>query len=406
MHAEIPRRKIKIMYIQPNCEIGGSDNALLRMISALDKENYTPIAVVPSDGPMIAPLKQAGAEVHMLPMRQLRTIPSVSYQFSYLKEFWPTVRSLVKLMKEQSVDIVHTNSLYSIYGAWAAKIAHIPHIWHVREIPPKIPIARTIYAMMVDKLSDAVIVMTKACAEGLFGKRKTPPSVVLMADGLDLNKWSDKIKGDRIRKELGFGRNDKVIGFVARLDPWKGLDVFIKAAEKIHDKYPNVKFIVVGGAPSGFEQYEKEMKELAESRNLGDSMRFLGWRYRLDDIPEIMASIDIFSHTSTEPEPFGLVLIEAMSIGKPVIAAAAGGPLEIVENGVSGYLTEPGNSEEHARVACELLGDSEKRLIIGRSARKRVEDRYSEKVSVERLHDLYRKIIASMRKVEGEDVLH
>src|SRR5262245_60805509 len=125
-----PRR---ILYVQPNNEVGGSDIALLRTIAVLDRARYTPLVVLPDDGPMSAPLREAGAELHFAPMKQLRTLPSASYQGSYLAAIVPTVRRLRALIAEQQVALVHTNSLYCLYGGWAARLAGCPHLWHVRE---------------------------------------------------------------------------------------------------------------------------------------------------------------------------------------------------------------------------------------------------------------------------------
>src|SRR3954470_5107748 len=104
-----PRR---ILYLQPNNEVGGSDIALLRTIAELDRALYTPVVVLPNDGPMSEPLRKAGAELHFTPMKQLRTLPSPSYQSCYLAAIVPTVQRLRVLIAEQQVALVHTNSLY------------------------------------------------------------------------------------------------------------------------------------------------------------------------------------------------------------------------------------------------------------------------------------------------------
>lgn len=378
----------RILYVQPNSEVGGSDLALLRMVQNLDQARCEPVVVLPRDGPMVAHLRAAGAEVHFMPMMQLRTLPSPSYQLRYLTKFWPTVWRLRGLIRRERIDLVHSNSLYVLYGAFAARFAGRPHVWHVREIPPAIPVARPMLARMVLALSSLVISMTEACTAGLFGAGRHA-KVQLLAEGLDFGRWSRRVGGRSIRAELGIAASAPVVGFVARLDPWKGLDVFLKAAARVAERRPGTVFLVSGGTPDGFEAYGASMVALARDLGLADSVRFLGWTYRMDDIPDLMGDLDIFCHTSIQPEPFGLVVIEAMAMGCPVIAARAGGPLEIVEEGKSGLLTPPGDTTALADAILSLLADGGRRAALATEGRRRVEELYSRDRFRGRLGALY-----------------
>ena len=366
----------RILYVQPNSEVGGADLALLRMIESLDLAKFEPHVALPKDGPVAAGLRAAGAQVHHLPMIQLRTLPSASYQLGYLAAFWPTVFRLRALIKANAIELVHTNSLYSLYGGFAALLAGRTHIWHVREIPPQIPVARPALGAMVLALSRRVISMTQACTRGLAG-RADHPKIRLLSEGLDLAKWTRRPDLRDVRAELGIGPETPVVGFVARLDPWKGLNVFIEAAALVAARFPDAVFLVSGDAPSGFEAHRDDMAALARRLGLGDNIRFLGWRYRMDDIPAVMAALDVFCHTSIEPEPFGLVVIEAMAMQTAVVAARAGGPLEIIEEGVSGLLTPPGDAQALADTVGALLADPVRRRAIAAGGRARVELRHS-----------------------------
>lgn len=386
--AERPR----VLYIQPNSEVGGSDLALLRMVESLDRDRFEPVAVLPKEGPMVTRLREAGAQVHLVPMMQLRTLPSPGYHLRYLAQFWPTVFRLGRLIRRERIALVHSNSLYSLYGAFAAGITRTPHLWHVREIPPQVPVARPALARLVLALSTRVISMTQACSAGLFA-RQVHAKVELLAEGLDFEKWSRRPGMRSIRAELGIAPDEQVVGFVARLDPWKGLDVFLRAAALVSARCPGTIFLVSGDAPAGFESYRDRMVALAGELGIADKVRFLGWTYRLDDIPALMADLDVFCHTSIQPEPFGLVLIEAMAMGCPVVAARAGGPLEIVEDGVSGLLTPPGDAEAVADAVTALLDDPVRRRAIATNGRLGVESRYSKAAFRERLRELYETVL-------------
>jgi glycosyltransferase involved in cell wall biosynthesis len=367
----------RILYVQPNSEIGGSDLVLLRTVAALDRDRFDPIVVLPQEGPLAPRLREAGAKVRLLPMMQLRTLPSVSYQARYLARFWPTVARLSGIIREEKAALVHSNSLYSLYGAFAALAARTPHLWHIREIPPAIPIARPALGRMVLTLSRMVVVMTRACSDGLFGAQARSGKIRFLAEGLDLATWSREKINRSIRGELGIAPETPLVGFVARLDPWKGLDVFLEAAALVRVRFPDAVFLVAGDAPAGFEAYRDRMIARSVELGLRERVHFLGWRYRLDDIPALMQTLDVFSHTALEPEPFGLVLIEAMAMGCPVVAARAGGPLEIIEDGVSGSLARVGDARAHADAICELLADPDRRRQIAAAGRARVEQNFS-----------------------------
>jgi len=186
-----------------------------------------------------------------------------------------------------------------------------------------------------------------------------------------------------------------LVGFIARLDPWKGLDVFLRAAKLVAERVPETQFLVVGEAPEGFERHRDRMKRLAAELGIAPQVHFLGWRYRLGDIPEVMAALTVLCHTPTKPEPFGLVLIEAMAVGCPVVAPRAGGPMEIIEDEVSGWLVPPGDAAAFADRLCRLIAapDDRNRIIAG--GRKRVSERFSSDRFAADLAAVYERAVAA-----------
>jgi len=242
---------------------------------------------------------------------------------------------------------------------------------------------------MVLLLSSLVVAMTGACVEGLFGPGPRPPKVVVMPDGIDVARWNPGISGDRIRRELNLASDVPVIGFVARLDPWKGVEVFLRAAKHVSERAPKTRFLIIGDAPSGFEAYRDSMITLANELGLSDRVRFLGWRYRLDDIPEVMAALTALCHTPVQPEPFGLVIIEAMAVACPVVAPNAGGPAETVLDGTTGYLVPIGDAEAFADRLCRLIEDPTRRATMAAAARLRAVNEYSSESFAIRLAGLY-----------------
>ncbi len=384
-----------VVYVQPTSEVGGSDIALLRLVSHLDRKAYRPLAVLPSDGPLVSRLQAAGCGVVIQPMMQLRSLRNAGYQAAYLARFWPTVFALTGLIRREHADLVHTNSLFGLYGAWAALLARVPHVWHVREIPQlPVGLVRPLTAMAM-RLSARVIAMTDAVARLFERESVSSGKVLTIPDGIDLQAFHPRVHGGRIRGELKIPAGAPLIGFVGRLDPWKGADVFIRAAAEIAKQRPDARFLVCGGELVGYQAYATQLEQLAGALGLAHQIHFTGWRYRLDDIPEVMAAMDVLLHTSVRPEPFGLVLVEAMATGKPVVASKAGGVLEVVDPNVTGLLARPGDWREVADGALRLIREPATAEAMGRAGRRRAERLFEVGAYARKIEALYGSVLES-----------
>lgn len=363
-----------VCYVQGSSEVGGSDVCLLRLVHALDKRMYQPLVVLPGDGPLVGSLRAAGARVVFTPMIQLRAVRSLSYQARYAMRFWPTVWRLVRLIRRERVKLVHSNSLYVSYGAWAAMLAGVPHVWHIREIPGFHSRVMRAVGSLVVSLSSCVITMSAAVAAALH---QSDAKVQVIADGIDVATFRTADGGAGIRDELGIESGAPLVGFVGRLDPWKGVHVFIRAAERVARRHPDARFVVCGGALAGHREYAAGLKGLAGRLGLDGRLVFTEWKYPPERIPEVMAALDVLVHTSVEPEPFGLVLLEAMASSKPVIASRAGGPIEIVDDGVTGILVPPGRHHRLASAILSVIADPALGRRMGEAGRSRAQQCFS-----------------------------
>jgi glycosyltransferase involved in cell wall biosynthesis len=155
-----------------------------------------------------------------------------------------------------------------------------------------------------------------------------------------------------------------------------------------------VRFLVCAGPLAGYERYADGVKRLASEFGLNDRIFFTDWRYRLDDIPEVMSALDVFVHTSIRPEPFGLVLVEAMGAAKPVVAANDGGVPELVEGGVTGLLTTPGDDASCADAILGLLKDPARATSMGMAGRERAERLFEIRGYAGRMQAIYDEVLA------------
>jgi glycosyltransferase involved in cell wall biosynthesis len=315
---------IRLCSIQPVAERGGSDQALLRMLRSLPRPEFDCHVIVPADPPLRPEFEAAGVQVHVVPMRRIsrshRTLDWVEYALR-----WPvTVVRLARLLHQLDVDVVHTNSFHSWYGWAAAVLIRRPHVWHGREIVVQSGAALALERFLIPNFSARVLSMSHAIADQLDG---VPVTVVHETpDPAEFHPG----RAGRFRARVGIPEDLPLVGTAGRVDTWKGFDVLLDAFARVRAAREDVELVVAGGPVRGKEQVFEQLARVARST---PGAHWLGSR---DDVPDLLADLDVFVLPSTEPEPYGLVLVEALMSGAAVIATDAGGPPEILEAATPG----------------------------------------------------------------------
>lgn len=397
---------MKILYLQSTSEIGGSDMTLLRTVEVIDRARFEPHVVLPREGPLVEAFQKAGCKVHFLPsMRRLASRRGFGYLLRYAAGYLPAVWRLARLIQREGIDLVHTNTIHNLYGFLAARLSQRPHVWHVREIVIQSRLLRQLEAWLVRRFSTRFIVMSDAIAEAFRGREiRYPPNGVKLYDGIDLEMFHPDVSGERIRKELGIGEKVPFVGIICRLDPWKGVGVFLDAAALIKKEVPTARFIVcggkIGGKTDGHEHYEAVLRDRAEALGLGDALFFTGWRYRHRDIPEVYGALDVSVQCPVYPEPYGLVNIEAMACGVPVVAVAEGGPTELCVQGETALLVSPNDPVATAKAVLTLLRNPERARAMGMAGRRRAERLFDRSLCVKALEAIYEGICGEERIVD------
>jgi glycosyltransferase involved in cell wall biosynthesis len=173
-----------------------------------------------------------------------------------------------------------------------------------------------------------------------------------------------------VRRRLGLPADGLIFGSAGRLDSWKGFEVVLDAVPTVAKRHPTATFVLVGGAHEFNLSYAEQLKQQAQRLGLGDRVRLVGHQRN----PEAwIQAMDVFIHASRN-EPFGMVVIEAMALGKAVIASAEGGPTEVITAGVDGLLTPYGDAQALAGAISRLLGDPALRSRMGEAATIRAQD--------------------------------
>jgi glycosyltransferase involved in cell wall biosynthesis len=378
---------IRLCSIQPVAERGGSDQALLRMVRSLPRTEFECHVVVPAEPPLRSDFEAADVRIHVVPMRRIsrshRRRDWVGYALA-----WPfTVARLTRLLRRLDVDVVHTNSFHSWYGWAAALLARRPHVWHGREIVVQSSAALTVERFLVPRFSARVLSMSHAIADQLDGV-----DVVVVHETPDPNEFHPGRAG-RFRPRVPIDDRVPLVGAAGRVDSWKGLDVLLDAFEQVRASRGDVELVVAGGPVRGKEALFDSLATKARST---PGVHWLGAR---DDIADLLADLDLFVLPSTEPEPYGLVLVEALMSGTPVVATDAGGPREIVAEAMpgSGRLVPVGDPKALAVAVLAALEEHQETTGARRAARPS-----RRAAEPERFAAIFRAVVdASARKKRG-----
>jgi glycosyltransferase involved in cell wall biosynthesis len=223
--------------------------------------------------------------------------------------------------------------------------------------------------------ADALLANSEYTAQILRQLFAGHPSVRVVRYGIDLKRHAPApAQGAATRAALGILPGERVAGIFGRLQAWKGQHVFLRAAAELARRDIAARYLMVGGSVFGLDpNYANDLQRFARDAGIAGRVLFLGQR---SDTNALMNACDVVVHASVEPEPWGLVLAEAMAAGRAVIGAAAGGPLEMIANGQTGLLTPPGDAAALAGAMESLFRQPELRRALGEAARQYAEEHF------------------------------
>jgi glycosyltransferase involved in cell wall biosynthesis len=285
----------------------------------------------------------------------------------------PAVWRRLGLIRRERIDLVHINNSPCIaFDDWlpAARLARVPIVSHARGpyLPPGGSIAR-----WLTRRFDAVIAISRNVAESFEASGFPRDRMHQVCDGIDLTRWTPRPadEGRRLRDAAGVPEDALLIVLVGLLRSWKGQSVALQALNALSpDVRCRLRLWIVGEASRDEEAYVSELRRCATEHGLASVVSFLGFR---SDIPQLMGAADVVLHTSTVPEPFGLVVLEGLALGKPVIASRLGGPAEIIRYG-EGLLFDPSRPDELAALLAELATSGSRRQELAMKGRIRASE--------------------------------
>ena len=352
----------RVVFLDHVARLSGGELALARLVENLDVNAHV---ILGEDGPLAERLQKAGAEVEVLQLppvaRDLRR-DQVGARPEAALASARYVAALTRRLRRLRPDLVHANSLKSsLYGGLAARAAGVPLVIHLRDRlasdylpPPALRVAQG----AIRYFASGLITNSTSTLETVW---RRPTHFAVVPSGIP-SSWCTRPTPDRS------GRGGPLrIGMVGRIAPWKGQHVFLAAFAEV---FPDdgAEAAIIGSALFGEEPYEQELGRLVKDLGITSRVRFSGFS---DDVWEELSMLDVLVHASTVPEPFGQVVLEGMAAGLPVVAARAGGPAELITDGIDGLLFTPGHSDELATTLRVLAEDPVRRQELGQNARQR-----------------------------------
>lgn len=349
------RDRLNVLLVQPSPVRGGAEESLLELVTRSQRVDFTLACL--ADGPYVDDLEAAGVNVVRLRAKRLR------YPHSYLR----TTIQLARLAFENDV-VLGWQVKANYYGTPAARIAGRPVAWWDHGIRPDRGEPRYFIDNALPSWTYADLVLTSSAASA----SRHPRSKSILP-GIPLDRFSapDRRRG---RELLGVGDDALVLGFVGRLQPWKGAHVLIEALPAIRQQHPEARVVIVGSDVGGFsEGYPAELERLVLEHGVDDAVEFLGYR---EDVDQLLPGFDRFIQASVG-EPFGLVTVEAMASGVPVIATASGGTLEIIDDGETGTLVPPMDAGALASAVLSSIENPSRTRLMADQAVTRVRERFA-----------------------------
>ena len=364
-----------ILFIHSSSELYGSDRSLLNIVKNLDRSKFSIHVILPCQGPLFEKMTQlSDVKVSIFEIAVLRRKNfSPLGMLAYAKDFFESFFFVRRYIKTNKIDIIDTNTAVVFPGAVAAKFCRKKSVWHIREII-KSRLENRVISFVMRLFSDIIVANSKATGAALCVPQE---KIQVVYNAVGDAKCDQLIEKDS---------NRIIVGMAGRINRWKGQKLFVDAAEIVAKQKTNVTFEIAGDVYQGEDFIREDLVSYIKEKRLEKVVLLDGL---VQDMPSFYKKLDVFVLPSLQPEPFGLVVIEAMSYGLPVIATNHGGPTEIIENGKDGYLVRYDNASEMADRILELVNDKEKRLFMGSLGRKKKIEQFSVPAMVRNMENVF-----------------
>jgi glycosyltransferase involved in cell wall biosynthesis len=335
--------------------------------------------------------------------RELRTIGvNVTVLDEARADALTLIRRLTEVLREQRIDVVHTHKYKdAVLGAIAARRARVPHLVRTMHGMPepmvgwnriKSYVYHALDRAVLRRSADVIIAVSRRMAEELRESGFRPTMVTCIHNGVDVRQVRATRSRDEVRRELGIDRDVLLIGTAGRLSPVKGQAGLLRAGARILQSGRPVELLIVGDGPLG-----SQLLSTAVELGIDDACHFIGPR---SDVFDLIAAMDIFVLPSLN-EGIPMALLEAMTLGTPVVAASVGGIPEVIQHRINGLLVPAGDDGGLADACLELAAKPQWARTLAAQASRTIADGFSHARNGEALLYAYRGIALVGKRPRG-----
>lgn len=296
--------------------------------------------------------------------------------------------TLPRILKAYEVDIIHMNlshdhAIGALGGGWGKKRPYL-----VRTVHRAVPRLSLWEKFLYGKMADRIITVCESVRGKLIDNLGIAPAKVTTIYGaVDIDRFSPANEGDSIKDELGLSSGIPVVGMVAPLQSYRKHRCLFEAIPQIKEAVPGTKFLLVGHGGS----YRSVLKKLARKLNIEDDLIYTGYRDR--DFPQVLAAMDVKVFLAPGADGSCRAVLEAMAMGKPVVAAPVGPILDMARDGFPGSIINPEDKTSLARAVVTFLEDKALAKGEGERGRRLVEKYFREDIRAERVEEVYASLI-------------
>ena len=356
---------LRILELIGNAHTGGMETAVGGLVRWLVDSQVAVSCVCPYESPFTAGLRALGCEVFTTPVGD--------------DPPWRSIQLVVEVARLHGADLIHAHMPKAhVLAGLAGCLTHLPVVATVHGMnitSHELGICRTTGSHLITVCQEA---FTQALAMGV-----PPDRLALIPNGVDLERFRPGAGGEVFRAAIGVPLEAPLVGFVGRLEPEKGPDLFLRAIAPLYHNRPEVHFVMVGdGSMAG------QLAALAAQLGLGERLHMTGHQ---DVTAEVYGAFDLLAQTSRS-EGMPLVLLEAMACGVPAVVIAVGGVVEVIENETTGQITGAGDWEGVGIRVGHLLEQPDKLRAMSQAARRRAEEHFDLQRSARRTVEHFRQI--------------
>ena len=402
--------KKKILYVENGIGYGGAIICLRHLVRHLDRNRFEPLVVTGRTSPDYQAIGNE-AQWKYIPDRYfdnvslrrrlakqawLNKVPSLHFISKQLLargddlfNFLPFFLRLLWLAKCFRVDLIHANNepFCNRAALLVAKVLQIPCICHIRGGDHE----GSQLMQWTYSLPDHFISVSHWVAKSLQENLHIAANKIsVVYDGIALEKLNIYADGSQFRDAYHVADDDFAVGLVGLLIPWKGQVLFLEAAKLLRSKIPCLKMLIIGGTPDDCIAYEALLRQRVKDEQLTEMIIFTG---HISSMETVYNGLDVVLSASTQPEPLGTVVIEAMAMGRPIIAPNHGGAAEMIRHDETGLLFDPGDMQSLANAIEKLCCSKSLRVKLGENARSAALKSFAVEDHVRHIQSIYQKFL-------------